>query len=514
MTLRHGRRAGRCAGARQRPRSAHRVGAWCSPSSRWSAPGLGGWVAALSSLGIVAAIVHLEWVEPDRSVAAGRRPSSPPAWSWRSRSSPLGLIATGLAIVGAGDRCRGASPADALAAGRRRLRRRARASASSSCASRRTTGLRRSSSSLPSSGRPIPAPSLRAALSAAPGCGRRFRPTRPGPARSAASSPALSAGCRGGGSLGLSRRRARWSPSSLALSVAAQAGDLFESWVKRRFGAKDSGRLVPGHGGFMDRVDGLVFADGLAVADRLAPRRRPTSRGGWSHGDASAQPGSIANARGGRAAPHHDPRRDRLDRREHPCGDRRAAGGLRRRGGNGQRQRRRAGRDRPQESARGSRSSPIRPAYGELKDALAGTGHRRRGGRGGGRRGGRPAGRSRRCRDRRRGRACADVRGDRRRARASRSPTRSAWSPPASCSCRRRAGRASRSCRSIPSTTRSSRSSTGGRSTAVERIVLTASGGPFRVVVAGGDGRGRRRRRRSATPTGRWARRSRSIPRR
>lgn len=50
-----------------------------------------------------------------------------------------------------------------------------------------------------------------------------------------------------------------------SLSVAAQAGDLFESWVKRRFGAKDSGRLVPGHGGFMDRVDGLVFATGLAV---------------------------------------------------------------------------------------------------------------------------------------------------------------------------------------------------------------------------------------------------------
>jgi phosphatidate cytidylyltransferase len=51
----------------------------------------------------------------------------------------------------------------------------------------------------------------------------------------------------------------------VGLSIASQGGDLFESWVKRRFGAKDSGRIVPGHGGLMDRVDGLVFATGLAV---------------------------------------------------------------------------------------------------------------------------------------------------------------------------------------------------------------------------------------------------------
>jgi phosphatidate cytidylyltransferase len=47
---------------------------------------------------------------------------------------------------------------------------------------------------------------------------------------------------------------------ALALAVASELGDLFESWIKRRFNAKDSSRLIPGHGGVMDRVDGLVFA--------------------------------------------------------------------------------------------------------------------------------------------------------------------------------------------------------------------------------------------------------------
>jgi phosphatidate cytidylyltransferase len=58
---------------------------------------------------------------------------------------------------------------------------------------------------------------------------------------------------------------------SLAVSVAAQLGDLLESALKRRYKVKDSSSLIPGHGGVMDRLDGLVGALWLfAVIDIVA----------------------------------------------------------------------------------------------------------------------------------------------------------------------------------------------------------------------------------------------------
>ena len=65
-----------------------------------------------------------------------------------------------------------------------------------------------------------------------------------------------------------------WHPTHLLLAfamvVAAQLGDLLESAIKRRFAVKDASRLVPGHGGLMDRLDGFLVAAALALAIGIA----------------------------------------------------------------------------------------------------------------------------------------------------------------------------------------------------------------------------------------------------
>ena len=71
---------------------------------------------------------------------------------------------------------------------------------------------------------------------------------------SAAQALATSAGAQGD----IARAALVAAALGAGLAIVAQAGDFFESWLKRKAGVKDSSRLIPGHGGLFDRVDGLL----------------------------------------------------------------------------------------------------------------------------------------------------------------------------------------------------------------------------------------------------------------
>jgi phosphatidate cytidylyltransferase len=96
--------------------------------------------------------------------------------------------------------------------------------------------------------------------------GRRLAPRiSPGKTWSGAAGGLLAAAL-----LGLATGRAAGAAAAAVLSVLAQLGDLAESAAKRRAGVKDSGALIPGHGGLLDRLDGLLAAGPAAALLALA----------------------------------------------------------------------------------------------------------------------------------------------------------------------------------------------------------------------------------------------------
>lgn len=108
--------------------------------------------------------------------------------------------------------------------------------------------------------------------------GKKLAPSiSPGKTRSGAVGGLLGAALAGVGVVWLVQR----GPSggalfwAILLGLASQCGDLLESAFKRRVGVKDSGRLLPGHGGLLDRLDGLILAAPLAAALSLCVQGTP-----------------------------------------------------------------------------------------------------------------------------------------------------------------------------------------------------------------------------------------------
>ena len=300
-----------------------------------------------------------------------------------------------------------------------------------------------------------------------------------------------------------------------AAVVGALAASCFEIGARRSSGsAAPMGADRPGSA--TSTKAGSSAAPGSRTAARCCPAMAGCSTGstGCCRSALATLPADgRALDRVTAAAHRHHPRRHRLGRPLDARPRRAQPRALRRARADRASPRRRPRRGWPASSAPGRRWSPTR-ALLAAREALAGSGIEAAAGAAGAARGGRLGRRLDDGGDRRLRRPRADDGGDRAGRHRRAGQQGSAGLGRRGDDRGGRSAAARRCCRSIPSITRSSSASTGPQPERVRRITLTASGGPFRDWSLERDARGRPRRRRSPIPTGRWAPRSRSIPRR